>query len=159
MLTGRIGGSDSGIRSPPASERGIAVAFLNCGAHAGLCFGSVVVGSLIVEFGRRESFYITGVVGLVIAVMWYLLYRRPEEAAWLGAAERNFIRDNRGEIASDEAAKLNQIAALKGLLRSPTMWSLALTQGSTGYTLYLFMTWLPSYLVASRGMDAQGAPR
>jgi len=118
-----------------------------------------VVGSLIVEFGRRESFYITGVAGLVIAVMWYLLYRRPEEAAWLGAAERNFIRDNRGEIASDEDAKLNQIAALKGLLRSPTMWSLALTQGCTGYTLYLFMTWLPSYLVASRGMDAQGAPR
>lgn len=33
------------------------------------------------------------------------------------------------------------------------MWSLALTQGCAGYTLYLFMTWLPSYLVASRGMD------
>ncbi|WP_256807685.1 MFS transporter [Bradyrhizobium sp. Bra64] len=137
----------------PASERGIAAAFLNCGAHAGLCFGSVVVGSLIVEFGWRESFYITGVAGLVIAAAWYLLYRRPEDAAWLGAAEREFIRESRGEIASGATAKLNQIAALKELLRSPTMWSLALTQGCAGYTLYLFMTWLPSYLVASRGMD------
>ena len=137
----------------PASERGIAAAFLNCGAHAGLCFGSVVVGSLIVEFGWRDSFYITGVAGLVIAVMWYLLYRRPEDAAWLGAVERDFIRKNRGEIISNEVANLNQIAALKGLLRNPSMWSLALTQGCAGYTLYLFMTWLPSYLVASRGMD------
>ena len=137
----------------PASERGIAAAFLNCGAHAGLCFGSVVVGSLIVEFGWRESLYSTGIAGLAIAVLWYLLYRRPEEAAWLGSVERNLIRDNRGQIATDDAQKLNQTAALKGLLRSPTMWSLALTQGCAGYTLYLFMTWLPSYLVASRGMD------
>jgi MFS family permease len=137
----------------PASERGIAAAFLNCGAHAGLCFGSVVVGSLIVEFGWRESFYITGAAGVVLAGLWYLLYRQPERATWLGAAERDFIYENRGAIASGGAKKLNQLAALRGLLSSPSMWSLALTQGCAGYTLYLFMTWLPSYLVASRGMD------
>jgi len=33
------------------------------------------------------------------------------------------------------------------------MWGWALTQGCAGYTLYLFMTWLPSYLAATRGMD------
>jgi MFS family permease len=33
------------------------------------------------------------------------------------------------------------------------MWALALTQGCAGYTLYLFMTWLPSYLAATRNMD------
>src|ERR1700754_3790740 len=48
----------------PDSERGTASAFLNSGAHAGLCFGSVVVGSLIVAFGWRESFYITGAAGV-----------------------------------------------------------------------------------------------
>ena len=137
----------------PASDRGIAAAFLNCGAHAGLCFGSVVVGSLIVEFGWRASFYITGAAGVVLAVLWYLLYRQPEKATWLGAAERDFIYENRGVTVSGEAEKLNQIGALKGLLSNPSMWSLALTQGCAGYTLYLFMTWLPSYLVASRGMD------
>jgi sugar phosphate permease len=137
----------------PTGERGIASAFLNCGAHAGLCFGSLVVGSLIVAFGWRESFYITGAAGLVLAVLWYLLYRQPEKATWLGAVERDFIYENRGPIVSGEANKLNQIAALKGLLSNPSMWSLALTQGCAGYTLYLFMTWLPSYLVASRGMD------
>jgi MFS family permease len=64
----------------PEGERGVAAAFLNCGAHAGLCFGSLVVGSLIVEFGWRESFYITGAAGLVLALLWYVLYRRPEQA-------------------------------------------------------------------------------
>ena len=33
------------------------------------------------------------------------------------------------------------------------MWGLAITQGCAGYTLYLFMTWLPTYLADTRGMD------
>jgi ACS family glucarate transporter-like MFS transporter len=33
------------------------------------------------------------------------------------------------------------------------MWGLALTQGCAGYTLYLFMSWLPTYLVTTRGLD------
>ncbi|AWM05038.1 MFS transporter [Bradyrhizobium symbiodeficiens] len=137
----------------PESERGVAAAFLNSGAHAGLCFGSVVVGSLIVEFGWRESFYLTGAAGVALALLWYLLYRQPEKAAWLSADERDFIVANRGAIAPGGAARLNQLGALKGLLGSSSMWALALTQGCAGYTLYLFMTWLPSYLAASRGMD------
>lgn len=137
----------------PESERGVASAFLNCGAHAGLCFGSVVVGSLIVKFGWRESFYVTGAAGVILALLWYLLYRQPEKAAWLSADERDYIVANRGAIAPGGAEKLNQLGALKGLLGSSSMWSLALTQGCAGYTLYLFMTWLPSYLAASRGMD------
>jgi ACS family glucarate transporter-like MFS transporter len=35
----------------PEGERGLAAAFLNCGAHAGLCVGSVMVGALILQFG------------------------------------------------------------------------------------------------------------
>jgi MFS family permease len=137
----------------PEGERGVAAAFLNCGAHAGLCFGSLVVGSLIVEFGWRESFYITGAAGLVLALLWYVLYRRPEQAKWLQASERDFIRENRGGTATGAEENLSQIAALKYLLSNSSMRSLALTQGCAGYTLYLFMTWLPSYLVATRGMD------
>lgn len=137
----------------PAGERGLAAAFLNCGAHAGLCVGSVVVGALIVQFGWRESFYITGALGVVLAVVWFAFYRRPEEASWLGSAERDLILKGRGETAPRLASDMTQFAALRGLLKSPSMWALALTQGCAGYTLYLFMTWLPSYLAATRGMD------
>lgn len=137
----------------PASERGMASAFLNCGAHAGLCIGSVVVGALIVQFGWRESFYITGALGIALALAWFVFYRRPEQAAWLSPTERQLILGQRGEITQRLSANMTQSEALKTLLKSPSMWALALTQGCAGYTLYLFMTWLPSYLVATRGMD------
>lgn len=80
----------------PQSERGLAAAFLNCGAHAGLCVGSMVVGALIIQFGWRESFYITGAMGVVLAIIWFALYRRPEQASWLGQTEREMILKGRG---------------------------------------------------------------
>jgi ACS family D-galactonate transporter-like MFS transporter len=137
----------------PASERGVASAFLNSGAHAGLCVGSVVVGALILQLGWRESFYITGALGMALALAWFALYRRPEQASWLSPAERDLILGSRGDPSQRLHANMTQAEALKGLLKSGSMWSLALTQGCAGYTLYLFMTWLPSYLAATRGMD------
>ena len=140
----------------PAEERGIASAFLNCGAHAGLCVGSIAVGALITAFGWRESFYITGALGLVLSVIWFALYRRPEVASWLSSDEREHILATRRDNVQDAPGPTDMasgIAMLKGLLCSPTMLALALTQGCAGYTLYLFMTWLPNYLAASRGLD------
>ena len=116
----------------PEGERGLAAAFLNCGAHAGLCVGSVLVGALIVQFGWQESFYITGALGLALAVVWFAFYRRPEQASWLGGAERDLILMGRGETVPRAASGMTQLAALRGLLKSPSMWALALTQGCAG---------------------------
>jgi ACS family D-galactonate transporter-like MFS transporter len=135
----------------PRSERGTAAALLNSGAYAGLAAGAPVVGWIVTVFGWRQSFVITGVAGLLLAVLWYALYRSPETAAWISEAER-------GKILSDRDASVQHTASgnapsIGSLLRSPSMWGLALTQGCAGYTLYLFMTWLPTYLADSRGMD------
>lgn len=133
----------------PRSERGIAAAVLNSGAYAGLAMGAPVVGLLVAEFGWRESFYVTGGVGALLAIIWYLAYRTPEQASWLDPSERSLILADRGA----EPAKAAERAPIGNLLRSPSMWGLALTQGCAGYTLYLFMTWLPTYLADTRGLD------
>src|SRR5258708_16010572 len=64
----------------PATERGVATAFLNSGAYAGLSVGSIVVAWLITGFGWRESFLITGAMGLALAAPWFLFYRPPQPA-------------------------------------------------------------------------------
>ena len=43
--------------------------------------------------------------------------------------------------------------SLKELLSYQTMWGLFLVQGCVNYTQYLFLTWLPTYLVQSRGLN------
>lgn len=138
----------------PNGERGLAMALLNSGAHAGLCVGAILVGWLVVAFGWRGSFFVTGGLGITLAIAWYALYQPPEKARWLSPEERSHILAHRGAGGSEGPAEaVSQGAALAGLLRSPSMWALALTQGCAGYTLYLFMTWLPNYLASARGMD------
>jgi len=135
----------------PAPERGRAAAWLNGGAYAGLAIGALAVGWLVSLVGWRGSFLVTGAVGIVMALAWWALYRAPGEARWLGAEERSLLAQE--PVARADVAAPSSMASLRILLRSRTMWGLALTQGCAGYTLYLFMTWLPTYLVDSRGLD------
>ena len=137
----------------PRSERGTAAAWLNGGAYAGPAVGAITVGWIVSEFGWRESFLVSGGAGLLIAVLWYALYRTPERAAWLGEQERSVILAERDPTPPRTRPSARPLASLAVLLRSRTMWGLALTQGCAGYTLYLFMSWLPTYLASSRGLD------
>jgi len=88
-----------------------------------------------------------------VAVLWYLLYRTPEKATWLGGPERDLILRERDAAPIQQNRPEKLWASLAVLLRSKTMWGLALAQGCAGYTLYLFMSWLPTYLATSRGLD------
>jgi MFS family permease len=137
----------------PRSERGLAAAWLNGGAYAGPAIGALAVGWIVTEFGWRASFLITGGIGVVVAVLWYLLYRTPEKATWLGGPERDLILRERDAAPNQQNRPEKLWASLAVLLRSKTMWGLALAQGCAGYTLYLFMSWLPTYLATSRGLD------
>ena len=61
------------------------------------------------------------------------------------------LRDrNAGATAAQHAPSLG----LRGLLASPTLWGLMLTQGCAVYTQYLFLTWLPNYLQTQKGIYA-----
>jgi ACS family glucarate transporter-like MFS transporter len=136
----------------PRSERGLAAAILNAGAYAGPALGGVFTGWLVAQLGWRGSFVATGATGIVMGILWWLNYRTPAEAAWLSEGERRLIQEDAPAPAASLAPGHN-IAALKELLASPTMWGLALTQGCAGYTLYLFLTWLPTYFERARGMS------
>jgi MFS family permease len=134
----------------PRSERGMAAALLNSGAYAGLAVGAPVVGWIVSVFGWRCSFAITGAAGIVLSIIWYATCRGPEHVSWLGEAERAKILSQRDVSARSATGGAPSIG---NLLRSSSMWGLALTQGCAGYTLYLFMTWLPTYLADRSGLD------
>jgi ACS family glucarate transporter-like MFS transporter len=137
----------------PASERGVATAIFNAGAYAGPALATPLVAWIVLEAGWRPSFVILGVLGFIWLYFWLKLFRLPEECNWLPAAERDYIirnRDNQPASAPSGAAQVK--ISVGRLLEHKSMWGLAITQGCAVYTQYLFLTWLPSYLVQARGM-------
>lgn len=128
----------------PADKRGFATTIFNSGAYAGPAFGVLLIGWLVASFGWRTAFIIAGVLGLLWLVPWVVWFRGANESGAGGSFAPASPVAARGEPAG---------AGLAGLLRSKSMWGIAVTQGCGVYTQYLFLTWLPSYLQATKGLD------
>jgi len=128
----------------PSTERGTITAIFNSGSYAGPAICSVVLAALVAAFGWRISFIIAGAIGFIWLVAWYCFYGKPEQVSWLSEKERDLIVETRTAKGNKDAD--SKTFGLKQLLKTPTLWGLALAQGCNVYTQYLFLTWLPSYL-------------
>jgi ACS family glucarate transporter-like MFS transporter len=133
----------------PVRERSLAFSISGSGPAFGTAFGAVVCAWLIGMVGWRLAFVVSGVLGFIWVAIWLYLYRDPEEAKWLSGDERDMILAERAPGGTTDTAHM----PLKELLSYQTMWGLFLVQGCVNYTQYLFLTWLPTYLVQSRGLN------
>ena len=136
----------------PMRERALFAAIFNGGAYFGPAVGGLVLSSLVASAGWRAAFFVCAAIGFVWLGAWLIWFRLPEQASWLSSEERAMILCERGgnSGAADAAAPSLGIG---GLLASTSMLGLMLTQGCAVYTQYLFLTWLPNYLQAERGMS------
>jgi MFS family permease len=133
----------------PAGERGFTNSVFLAGSQAGPALGALVVGTVGEAYGWRASFFVLGAFGFIWLAAWLIWFDRPERVRWLGAAERDkILRERNASVASlNEKTPASHVLRL---LRTKTMWGLALTMSSSVYLQYLFLTWLPSYLQATR---------
>lgn len=132
----------------PFTEHGTAIGAIQSGTQLGPGIGAPLVALLIAATSWQTSFYVTGAVGLSWVVIWASLVSTPERTRWLPEAERKKIFAERHvtrTVAPDAPG-----CGYRGLLRSPAMWGLALSQGCAVYSLYLYLSWLPNYLQTVR---------
>jgi len=141
----------------PAGERGLATAIFNAGTFAGPAISAPVVAWLVLQAGWRWSFVITGAIGILWAILWLSFFRAPAECGWLPEDERNYLLSETGAPPKTAAPQIPTKGALGLLLSRKTMWGQFLTQGCCAYTMYLYLAWLPSYLVRERHMDLMKA--
>lgn len=136
----------------PAGERGIISAAFNSGSYAGPALCSLVAGGIIEAWGWRVLFFCAGGLGLVWLLAWVLIFDKPETARWLGESERKKILAERNAHVKGADTASRPVGLLR-LMGTKTLWGLALTQGCAVYSQYLFLTWLPSYLEATRHLS------
>ena len=134
----------------PYSERGLAVGLIQAGTLFGPALSAPVVAWLISALSWRWSFVITGAVGLVWVAVWAALVSTPERTRWIPETERRRIL---AERHGNEPIMDHGGVGYRGLLRSPTMWGLAISQGCAVYSVYLYLSWLPNYLQTARGLS------
>ena len=113
--------------------------------------GIPLVAVAIVHFGWRWGFAITAGLSFLYFLAFTIVYRDPSRARRLGSAELEYIRAG-GATPEGEASR-GAGALLGYLLRNRKVWGLTIGFAAYGYSFYLFLTWLPKYLVSTMHMD------
>jgi sugar phosphate permease len=134
----------------PRQERALATSLFDAAAKFSNVIGVPVVALAVVHYGWRAGFVITGILSFLYFVAFLIVYRDPSQHQRLSEAERDYIRE--GGATPEGAAAGGEAAMLGYLLRSRKVWGLTIGFAAYGYSFYLFLTWLPNYLVQTMHM-------
>ncbi|MBN8746255.1 D-galactonate transporter [Xylophilus ampelinus] len=135
----------------PRGERALATAIFDAAAKFSNVIGVPLVAFVVVGFGWRWGFGVCAALSFLYFFAFLLIYRDPSEDEKLSAAERRYIVEGG---ATPEGAPAGGASGMLGyLLRQPKVWGLMLGFAAYGYSFYLFLTWLPGYLVQAMHMS------
>ncbi|MBS0375380.1 MAG: MFS transporter [Proteobacteria bacterium] len=136
----------------PPAERTRAVGWLMNGIPAGTVVGLAASGWLVGRFGWPMAFYAFGSLGLLWAVAWFRIVRdRPAQDARLSAPERALLAGVTPE--SDTRAPI----PWRGLMLRGRLWATVAAHFASVWTLYVLLSWLPSYFRDTLGLSIGGA--
>lgn len=139
-------------------ERAIALSYALVAVPLALAIGAPVVTFLILHLGWRGMFLILAGLGLLWLPAWWFFFRDfPEHSPRVNAAELARIRgglENRAQDAQEIHERRRRLQGLwKFLFTNPTLLANNWAFFVFGYYLFFFMTWMPSYLTRTYGMD------
>ena len=136
----------------PRQERGLVLGVSHSASRLGAAIAPPIVVAIITTLGWHWVFYICGAVGILWAVLWYGCYRNlPEEQESVSKEELAYIRgvDAKGNIKPPQIEKTASVP-WGTLFRSPNMWAIMCAYFTYVYCLWIFLSWLPSYLFEAR---------
>lgn len=140
----------------PEKERASAIAVYTSGQFLGLAFLMPVLTLIQDALGWRGLFVVSGIIGIVWAIVWYLFYRDPQDHISVSESELQYIEDGGGLVGSknaNEERKKFTWHDFKQAFIYRKLWGLYIGQFCLGAITWFFLTWFPTYLVEFRGLD------
>jgi len=123
----------------PKENRATALGIYSLGIPFGILFGFIAGGWLNEFFGWRVAFFIVGVPGLLLAILVRFTLREPPR----GMAE--------GRVADEEQPTIME--TFRFLWSKRSFRHMAVGGGLTAFVGYGVITWVPSFLIRSYGMN------
>ncbi len=137
----------------PRRETARAVGFTFSGQTFGSAITAPIVAFIALSTSWRVSFFILAAFGLIWAVAWRLLVTDlPASNPRVSPEELQFLENSREPVAEPLGGVYPALSTYLG--RASTL-SLGLGMFAVNYTLYIFISWLPTYLTDALHMPLQ----
>ncbi len=125
-------------------ERALPVALVNTGSQIANAIAPPLLTFLLLTRSWRGMFVIVGALGIVVALVWLRIYRDPT------LSEQALIK---GAQAQEAIASTAPKVGWGRLLQQRNTWFMVLGAFGIFYTVWVYLTWLPSYLQTARGFS------
>jgi MFS family permease len=136
----------------PKRERTLASGSFDACSRVGSAFTPPLVAWIIVTWGWQASFVVTGLIAVVYSFVWMAKYHEPDKHPTVSKEELAYIRqeemvDSDHKVVAVEPIPIPHLFTYKKTLLLFIGWFCYL------YYWNVFTTWIPAYLVQSRGFD------
>ena len=132
----------------PATERGFAQGLTHSFARLGGAVTPPIVIGIAALYSWRESFIALGVISLLWTALYVWFFRNtPVEHKWVTPAELKEIGIDTAQMKTAAKGKTPWAEMIR------KMWLVTFVDFCYGWSLWVFLTWLPSYLKDARGFD------
>lgn len=137
-----------------ANERGTPTGIVWSSTCLGPCLAPPLLTLLMVNYGWRGMFIITGLLGVVLAVCWLTFYKsKAQYLAELAAEGKPLPSEHVAPAAAPQAPKVSYFAGWLDLFKHRSTWGAVLGFMGVIYMLWLHLTWLPGYFEREHGLD------
>ncbi|MGM9473458.1 MFS transporter [Pseudarthrobacter sp. YS3] len=126
------------------TERALPVSIVNTGSQIANAIAPPLLTFLMLTMSWRGMFLVIGALGIVIALVWLRIYRDPT------LKEQFLIKG--AEFEETQKPKEKQ-AGWGELFKHKNTWFMVLGAFGIFYTVWVYLTWLPSYLQTARGFS------
>jgi Sugar phosphate permease len=135
----------------PKKERALAAGIFNSGTNVGAILAPLTVPLIAMHMGWEWAFIITGAIGLLWLIFWWLFYESPQKHKKVSKEELDYINsddDVQETSAHEPLVKIKWIS----LLGFRQTWAFALLKVLTDPIWWFILFWLPSFLNKQYGM-------
>ncbi|MHC6591260.1 MFS transporter [Arthrobacter sp. C152] len=126
------------------TERALPVSIVNTGSQIANAIAPPLLTFLMLTMSWRGMFLVIGALGIVIALVWLRVYRDP-------TLKEQFII--KGEEFEEQLQPKEKQAGWGELLTKKNTWFMVIGAFGIFYTVWVYLTWLPSYLQTARGFS------
>src|SRR4030042_6719009 len=101
----------------PKKERALATGIFNSGTNVGAIVAPLAIPAILIAWGWQAAFIITGAIGFIWVILWYIFYEIPEKHKKVWAGELAYIHSD-----VDEQAETKEKVPWLKLLRYRQPW-------------------------------------
>jgi ACS family glucarate transporter-like MFS transporter len=136
----------------PSAERGLANGWIFAGVGAGSAIAPPLATFVLIHWGWRWSFRVSGLIGLATAAIWYWIARdRPQDHPWVEPAEAEHIRAGIPQKIAAAALPWRSIFGSREVL------AISGSYFAFGYAAWIYFAWFFIYLSTVRGMNLKAS--